>query len=275
MLNEPVKGKINDFEQFLKLLEFLGDNVLFKLRCGEDYIVFCSEQGEFTTISNGTPITVQDLKKKLSKWMLTEKKEITFTIIPAVDKCPDGERIYKNDLINIIESIKYIRQIPARFTIKILNENKVPHILKTFSKHPVEREVILNSSSLSLLDLCKLEKEGAIKIEKINLMDRIAPLFAGIAFIFIVAAAVISFFPFGRTIITYLKLQEIENEINCKRILKYKIPEILPVKDAFLNRIYYKNGELISPGPDRKIGTKDDIILKLPDLQGSSLFVIP
>ncbi|OMH40446.1 hypothetical protein [Desulfurobacterium indicum] len=275
MLNEPVKGKINDFEQFLKLLEFLGDDVLFKLKCGNDHILFCSEHGEFTTISNGAPITAQDLKKKLSKWVIMEKKEITFTIIPAIDKCPDGEKISKNDLINIIESIKYIRQIPARFKIKILNDEKVPSILKRFSRHPVERELILNSSSFSLLDLCKWEKEGAIKLEKINLMDRIAPLFAGIAFVFIAATAVISFFPFGRTIVTYVKLQELENEINCKRILNYRIPEILPVKDAFLNRIYYKNGKLISPGPDRRIGTKDDIVLKLPDLKGSSLFVIP
>ncbi|WP_457568571.1 hypothetical protein [Desulfurobacterium sp.] len=274
MLNEPVKGTINDFEQFLKLLEFLGDDVLFKLKCGNDHIIFCSEGGEFTTISNGSPLSVYDLKKKLSRWVLTERKTITFTIIPAVDKCPKGEKLSRKELIEIIESIKYIRQIPAKFKIKILNDEKIPHILKTFARHPVEREIVLNSSSFSLLDLCKWEEDGFIKIEKINFMDRIAPLFAGIAFMFIVAAAIISFFPFGRTIVTYIKMQELENSVNARRILHQKVPEILPVKDAFLNRIRYKNGILISPGPDRKIGTKDDIILKLPELK-SSLFAIP
>ncbi|WP_022847132.1 MULTISPECIES: hypothetical protein [unclassified Desulfurobacterium] len=275
MLNEPVKGKINDFEQFLKLLEFLGDDVLFRLKCGDEHITFCAEQGTFTIVSNGNSVDVHELKRKLSKWVIQGRKEITFTIIPALDKCPEGEKISKDELIKIVESIKYIRQIPSKFKIKIIDSDKVPAILKTFSRYPVERELVLNSSSFSLLDLCTWENDGIIEIQKINLMDRIAPLFAGITFIFIFAAIVVAFFPYGRTIVSYVKMQQIENEINAKRILNYKLPEKLPVKDAFFNNIYYKNGYLISPGPDRKLGTSDDLVLKLPDLSNSSLFVIP
>ncbi|SNR81905.1 hypothetical protein [Desulfurobacterium atlanticum] len=274
MFNEPVKGKITDFEQFLNLLKFLGDDVLFKLKCDDESIVFCSKQGKFILISEGQPLSEMEFKKKLTNWILSGNRNISFTIIPALEDCPEGTLIDKDKIIEIIEAAKYLRQIPEVLNIKILNPDNVPEKLKAFANQKIPKNLLVNSSSISLIDLCLLEQNGAITIEKPGISSKISPLIGAIAVLIIIISGLFSLLPYERKMVTLTIMENLTNTLTAKRIINRKIPEKLNVKDAYLNYIYYKNGKLISPGMDRKPGTKDDIIYNLPE-PDSPLFAMP
>jgi len=274
MFNEPVKGIITDFEQFLNLLKFLGDDVLFKLKCDNESVIFCSKEGKVILISDEKPISEIEFKKKLTRWILSGSKNISFTIVPALEEFPEGFPIEKQKLVKIIEAAKYLRQIPEVFNIKISVPENTPEKIKAFANQKISKKMLINSSSISLIDLCILEQEGLIEIEKIGVINKIVPVLAGISMVIILISVLFALLPYNKKMVTLITMENLTNTLNAKRITGYKIPEKLNARDGYLNYIYYENGKLISPGMDRKIGTEDDIIYNLPE-PNSPLFAIP
>ncbi len=274
MFSEPVKGTITDFEQFLNLLNFLGDDVLFKLNCDNDHIVFCSNEGKVILTSNGNPLTELEFKKKLTSWILSENKNITFTIIPVLENCPEGTHIEKSRVTEIIEASKFLRAIPEKLHIRILDEKNIPDTIKNLANQKISRNILINVSQISLIDLCLLENKGVIEIKKVGLSDKLAPVIAVLSAIIVIISGILAIFPFKDKILTLTIMDSLTNKIVAKEITGKYIPEKLNAMDGYFNHIIYKQGKLISPGKDRKIGTPDDITLKLPKPK-SSIFVIP
>jgi hypothetical protein len=275
-----IRGKLTKPDDLLILLDILKDKlgeVRLQIPYRDIEVVICYD-GVFFYLS-GSPEDKGErftLIRFLEEWLTTELQP-TFEFYEG-EKCKSGIALTEEELLEVVNSpaLWKVKEIPEHFEITKIEIQSVPSFLVAYwkTRKPLSRGE-LYKHGLTLSDVVKFLESGLLQIRPYKMVESMPFKLR----VFLTAVAVICMLylilPLNFIHLNSLKFPEAQNWALKEKVLGADGKRELPVRGCFKTRFYLVGEQVVNPGIDGIIGTKDDSVLHLPEKGYIPLFTVP
>ena len=262
----PLKAERVDFEKLAGILRFVSDGTIVNVKVNNRSMSFCLEGRRIFFETD-----IEGVKRFLSETAMDGNR----AIVEMVEgKCRSGFSMDVEEFVDLLLKAEKLKGFPSRFRLKVLRLPDTPPAIGRFDG------MIIGVGDLyrigyTPLDLIGWMDRGFTEVRKASFLDVLSPLFGGFSVALAVFLMFLSLLPFDPSTITKEKLFESFNPLISKKVAGKKLEGFIGKRDCYLNRIYAGSPGVVSPGPDRRLRTDDDIALKFPVKGYRPFFCLP